>query len=97
MEDTYVIRGLSRQAKTAGLPLPYFMAVMGLTVIPFMITKSLLWFLTIVIWYGAARSIVAINPNGHRIILARLQHLPMIFLIKPLQFVRSKMGRSFDL
>lgn len=93
MEETHVIKGLSRQAKMAGLPLPYFMAVASLTVVPFMIFKSLLWLLTCVIWYVGARSITAVNPNGHRIFAARMLHLPAKFWIKPVRFTRSQKGR----
>lgn len=93
MEETVVIKGLTRQAKMAGLPLPYFMAVVGLTVLPFMITKVLLWLPTFAIWYFGARSITAINPNGHRLIAMRLQHLPQSFGRKPVRFQRSTKGR----
>ena len=92
-EETFVIKGLSRQAKMQGLPLPYFMSVVGLTVMPFMITKSMLWLLTGVIWYFGARSITAVNPNGHRIVSARLLHLPLKFIRKPVRFTRSTKGR----
>ena len=94
MEETYVIKGLTRQAKMSGLPLPYFMAVVSLTVVPFMIAKSMWWLPTAVVWYFGARSIVAVNPNGHRILMARLQHLPMKFWTKPVQFRRSRKGRD---
>ena len=93
MQETYVIKGLSRQAKMLGLPLPYFMAVVSLTVLPFMITKSLLWLPACVIWYAAARSITAVNPNGHRIFAARISHLPMSTIGKPVRFTRSTKGR----
>lgn len=96
MEETVVIRGLTRQAKMAGLPLPYFMAVVALTVLPFMITKSLLWLLTFGIWYFGARSITAVNPNGHRIISARLRYLPQTYGSKPVRFQRSTKGRVTD-
>lgn len=93
MEETIVIKGLSRQAKMSGLPLPYFMAVVSLTVLPFMITKSLPWILTCVIWYVAARSITAVNPNGHRIVAARLRYLPMAWFTLPVRFARARKGR----
>ena len=96
MEETVVIRGLSRQAKMGGLPLPYFMAVVGITVLPFMIAKWLPWLLTGVIWYVGARSITAINPNGHRILATRLRHLPQSFRRKPVRFQRSTKGRVRD-
>ena len=61
MEETVVIRGLTRQAKMGGLPLPYFMAAVALTVVPFMIVKSLWWLPTFAIWYFGARSITAVR------------------------------------
>lgn len=96
MEETVVIRGLSRQAKMGGLPLPYFMAVVGITVLPFMITKWLPWLLTVAIWYVGARSITTINPNGHRILAARVLYLPRSFARKPVRFERSTKGRVRD-
>lgn len=96
MEETIVIRGLSRQAKMAGLPQPYFMAAAALTVVPFMIVKWLPWLLTAVIWYFGARSITAINPHGHRIIMARLRHVPQGFRRGPVSFVRSGQGGVRD-
>ncbi len=96
MEETVVIKGLSRQAKMGGLPLPYFMAAASLTVLPFMVTKWLPWLLTFGIWYVAARSITAINPHGHRILSARLRHLPQSFRRKPVRFQRSTKGRVTD-
>lgn len=65
MEKTPVILGLSRQAKFLGLPMPYAMAVGGLTVLPFIFIKSAIWLLTLPIWYFGARIVTAINPNGH--------------------------------
>lgn len=88
-----VIRGLTRQAKMAGLPQPYFMAVGALTVLPFMITKALPWLLTGVIWYFGARTITAINPHGHRLIVTRLRHLPRSFARRAVSFDRSGKGR----
>lgn len=91
-----VIRGLTRQAKMAGLPLPYFMAVGALTVLPFMISKSLPWLLTGVIWYFGARTVTAINPHGHRLIVTRLRHLPRSFCRRVISFERSGKGRLKD-
>ena len=65
MEKTPVILGLSRQAKFLGLPMPYAMAVGGLTVLPFILIKAATWLLTMPIWYFGARIFTAINPNGH--------------------------------
>ena len=96
MEETVVIKGLSRQAKMGGLPLPYFMAAVALTVVPFMISKSLLWLPTFGIWYFGARSVTAVNPNGHRLISMRLRHLPQSFGRKPVRFQRSTKGRVTD-
>jgi len=96
MEETVVIRGLTRQAKMGGLPLPYFMAAVALTVVPFMIVKSLWWLPTFAIWYFGARSITAVNPNGHRLITARLRLLPQSFGRNPVRFQRSTKGRVTD-
>ena len=96
MEETVVIKGLTRQAKMADLPLPYFMTVVGLTVLPFMVTKALLWLPTFAIWYFGARSITAINPNGHRLIAMRLCHLPQSFGRTRVRFQRSTKGRASD-
>ena len=65
MEKTPVILGLSRAAKFLGLPMPYAMAVGGLTVLPFILIKAATWLLTLPVWYFAARIVTAINPNGH--------------------------------
>lgn len=65
MEKTPVILGLSRQAKFLGLPMPYAMAVGGLTVLPFILIKAATWLLTLPVWYFGARIVTAINPNGH--------------------------------
>ena len=92
MEETVVIRGFSRHAKMAGLPLPYAMAVASLTVIPFMVVKWLPWLLTVVIWYFGARSITAVNPHGHRIFLARLRFVPKSFWQASVKFARSTKG-----
>jgi type IV secretory pathway VirB3-like protein len=65
MEKTPVILGLSRQARFLGLPMPYAMAVGGLTVLPFILIKAAIWLLTLPLWYFGARIVTAINPNGH--------------------------------
>jgi type IV secretory pathway VirB3-like protein len=65
MEKTPVILGLSRAAKFLGLPMPYAMAVGGLSVLPFILIKSATWLLTLPLWYFGARIATAINPNGH--------------------------------
>ncbi|MDF3855621.1 VirB3 family type IV secretion system protein [Paracoccus pantotrophus] len=67
-ERTPVILGLSRQAKIAGLPMPYFMAVGGLWMLPFIWFKWLPWIITLPLWYGLARAATIINPNGHRVV-----------------------------
>lgn len=92
MEETIVIRGLSRQAKSYGLPLPYMMAVGALTVLPFMIIKWISLLALFPVWYFAARAITAINPHGHRILLARLRFVPESFRNKNLTFKRSRRG-----
>lgn len=96
MEETVVIRGFSRQAKMAGLPLPYAMAVVALWMIPFMIVKWLPILLTLPIWYFGARSITAVNPHGHRIFLARLRFVPMSFWQASVKFARSTKGLLKD-
>lgn len=68
MEKTPVILGLSRAAKFLGLPMPYTMAVGGLTVLPFILIKSASWLLTLPVWYFGARIVTAINPNGHAVL-----------------------------
>jgi type IV secretory pathway VirB3-like protein len=68
MGKTPVILGLSRQAKFLGLPLPYAMAVGGLTVLPFILIKAATWLLTLPVWYFGARIVTAINPNGHLVL-----------------------------
>ena len=67
MEKTPVILGLSRQARFLGLPMPYAMAVGGVTVLPFILFKGALWPATLPIWYFGARIVTAINPNGHKV------------------------------
>lgn len=97
MEETVVIRGLTRQAKMFGLPQPYFLAVAGLWMIPFMLSKSLLWLVVSpgLLWV-AARSITAINPNAHRPFVAKLQHMPQAFGRRPVRLGRSTKGRVSD-
>ncbi len=68
MEKTPVILGLSRAAKFLGLPMPYAMAVGGLTVLPFILIKAATWLLTLPVWYFGARIVTAINPNGHTVL-----------------------------
>ena len=66
MERTPVILGLTRQAQLWGLPMPYTIGVMMLTVLPFIWMDALLWVATGPIWYIAARIATAANPNGAR-------------------------------
>ena len=77
MEKTPVILGLSRQARFLGLPMPYAMAVGGLTVLPFILFKVALWLLTLPVWYLGARIVTAINPNGHRVLAVALRKTPL--------------------
>lgn len=76
MEKTPVILGLSRAAKFLGLPMPYAMAVGGLTVLPFILIKAATWLLTLPIWYFGARIVTAINPNGHVVLGTVLLRTP---------------------
>ena len=85
---------LENQAQNAARAAAAASFAFRLTVVPFMIAKSMWWLPTAVVWYFGARSIVAVNPNGHRILMARLQHLPMKFWTKPVQFRRSRKGRD---
>ena len=62
MKQSVLVVGLSRQAQFFGLPLPYAMAAMALTIIPFFILKVIPWLLTGILWYGTARIVTAINP-----------------------------------
>lgn len=71
-----VILGLSRQAKIAGLPLFYALAVGGLTMFPFIWTQWLSWLLTAPLWYLAARVITTMNPNFHRIVAVVAKKTP---------------------
>jgi type IV secretory pathway VirB3-like protein len=84
MEKTPVILGLSRQARFLGLPMPYAMAVGGLTVLPFILIKAAIWLLTLPLWYFGARIVTAINPNGH-VVLGTV-------LLKTPESLRSKRG-----
>ncbi len=79
MEHAAIIKGLSRQAKFAGLPMPYFLGVMFLSVLPFIVFKIMAWLLTAPLWYIAARITTAINPNLHRIWLIKLSKTPPRF------------------
>ena len=76
MERHAVILGLSRQAKLLGLPMPYTMAVGALTMLPFIWIKAIAWLLTAPLWYGTARAVVAINPNGHKAVAVVLKKTP---------------------
>lgn len=82
MERTPVIIGLSRQAKMYGLPMPYFMAVGGLSIIPFIWTSWLPWLLTIPFWYLAARAFTIINPHGHRLVTVIMKKSPPRLTLK---------------
>jgi type IV secretion system protein VirB3 len=77
METTPVILGLTRQAQLWGLPMPYTIGVMMLTVLPFIWMDALLWVATGPVWYIAARLATAANPNGAqvlRVVLTRTPH-----------------------
>lgn len=80
MEKTPVILGLSRAAKFLGLPMPYAMAVGGLTVLPFILIKAATWLLTLPVWYFGARIVAAINPNGHVVLGTVLLKTPDVLL-----------------
>ncbi|MBD9529589.1 VirB3 family type IV secretion system protein [Paracoccus sp. PAR01] len=81
MERTPVILGLTRQAKLWGLPMPYMLAVAGVTVLPFMWTSqhpflSLSFLALGPVWYGLARIASAANPNGAQVLRVILQKTP---------------------
>ncbi len=80
MKQSVVVVGLSRQAEFFGLPLPYAMAAMALTIIPFFILKVIPWLLTGVIWYGGARIVTAINPNAHHVLASAARLTPAALL-----------------
>ena len=90
MERHAVILGLSRQARLLGLPMPYTMAVGALTMMPFIWIKSPLWLLTGPIWYGLARLITAINPNGHKAVAVIFSKTPPSLSSK-----KRKAGRHY--
>lgn len=76
MEKTPVILGLTRQAQLWGLPMPYTICVMMLTVLPFIWMDALLWALTGPVWYIAARVATAINPNGAQVLRVVMAKTP---------------------
>ena len=76
MERHAVILGLSRQARLLGLPMPYTLAVGALTMLPFIWIKATAWLLTGPIWYGIARLVTAINPNGHKAVAVVVRRTP---------------------
>lgn len=76
MERHSVILGLSRQAKFLGLPLPYTLGVAAIAVYPFIFSEKVWWLLTSPLWYGIARLITAINPNGHKVLMVVLRKTP---------------------
>ena len=90
MERHAVILGLSRQAKLLGLPMPYMMAVGALTMLPFIWIKAVAWLLTAPLWYGLARVIVAINPNGHKAVAVVFRKTPPALSSK-----KRKAGRHY--
>lgn len=89
-ERTPVILGLSRQAKIAGLPMPYFLAVGGITMLPFIWFKWLPWFFTAPLWYYAAKISTTINPHGHRVVAVIMAKTPPRFT-----FNKSKRFRRY--
>lgn len=90
MERHSVILGLSRQARLLGLPMPYTLAVGALTMLPFIWIKATAWLLTGPIWYGVARLITTINPNGHKALAVVLRRTP-----PPLTPRQRRKGRHY--
>lgn len=90
MERHAVILGLSRQAKLLGLPLPYTMAVGALVMLPFIWVKAVSWLLTAPLWYGLARLITAINPNGHKAVAVVMRKTP-----PPVSRKKRRLGRHY--
>lgn len=80
MKQNVVVVGLSRQAQFLGLPLPYAMAAMALTIVPFFILKVIPWLLTGILWYGGARVVSAINPNAHQVLATTARPTPTALL-----------------
>ena len=80
MKQSVIVVGLSRQAQFFGLPLPYAMAAMALTIIPFFFLKVIPWLLTGILWYGTARVITAINPNAHQVFATAARLTPAALL-----------------
>jgi len=80
MKQNVVVVGLSRQAQFLGLPLPYAMAAMALTIVPFFILKVIPWLLTGILWYGGARVVSAINPNAHQVLATTARLTPTALL-----------------
>lgn len=76
MERHAVIKGISRQAKAFGLPLPYAVGVMWATMLPFVWIKEVWWLATGLAWYIGARVATALNPNGHRALIVVLRKTP---------------------
>lgn len=63
---TVVLRGLSRQVRFAGVPVPYFWAGMSMAFIVFAITKKILVLVAVgLVCYAIAFTVGAINPNLH--------------------------------
>ncbi len=75
MEKAAVIKGITRQAVHFGLPMPYFLAVMFLTMLPFIILKFPPWLVSGPLWWLLARVTTAVNPNFHKLVLVKLQYL----------------------
>ena len=90
MERHSVILGLSRQAKFLGLPLPYTLGVAAITVYPFIFSEKVWWLLTAPLWYGLARAVTAINPNGHKVVTVVLRKTPPEILPR-----KRKSGRHY--
>lgn len=80
MEPSVVVIGLSRQAVFLGLPMPYALAVGGLIMFPFILTKLLWWLLSAPLWYLAARTLTAVNPNIHNVIAVVVRRTPRSLL-----------------
>lgn len=87
MEKSAVILGLSRQARFLGLPMPWFLACGGLTVMPFILFKGVAWLLTAPLWYAVARALTLANPELHRVLGVTLLKTPRVFLRKVRTYV----------
>ena len=60
--------------------MPYAMAVVAMTVLPFILFKPIWWLLSAPIWFGIARIATTVNPNGHHVLAVMLQVTPLALL-----------------